>query len=67
MKLFTDQSKATRVEKAKRVLRSLANGHDYRYFHGDGYPKHEELQQDAAAVLDVLDELLRGRCREERG
>ena len=57
MKQFTDQSMATRVEKAKRVLRSLANGHDYKYFYGDGYPRHEELQQDAAAALEVLNEL----------
>lgn len=57
MKQFTDQSTATRMEKAKRVLRSLANGHDYRYFHGDGYPRHNDLQQDAAAALEVLEQL----------
>lgn len=57
MRQFTDQSRATRVEKAKSVLQSLANGHDYRYFHGDGYPRHNDLQQDAAAALEVLNEL----------
>lgn len=57
MRQFTDQSRATRVEKAKRVLQSLANGHDYKYFYNDGYPRHAELQQDAAAALEVLNEL----------
>lgn len=57
MRQFTDQSRATRVEKAKRVLQSLANGHDYKYFYNDGYPRHAELQQDAAAALEVLNDL----------
>lgn len=57
MKQFVDQSTATRLEKAKRVLRSLANPHDYKYFFGDGFPRHADLQQDAAAALEVLEEL----------
>jgi len=59
MRKFTDQSAASRVEKAKRVLRSLASGHDYTYFYGDGFPRHAELQQDAAAALEVLEEMER--------
>lgn len=66
MKQFTDQSTATRMEKAKRVLRSLANGHDYRYFHGDGYPRHNDLQQDAAAALEVLEQLTKPVTRESQ-
>ncbi|KGT54003.1 hypothetical protein NY96_19675 [Xanthomonas citri pv. fuscans] len=57
MKKFTDESTASRVEKAKRFLKSLANPHDYRYFFGDGYPRHEALQQDAAAALEVFQEM----------
>lgn len=33
--------------------------HDYRYFHGDGSPRHAHLQQDAAAALEVFEELER--------
>lgn len=57
MKQFVDQSTATRVEKAKRVLLALANPHDYKYFFGDGFPRHADLQQDAAAALEVLEDL----------
>lgn len=57
MKQFTDQSTANRTEKAKRMLRALANPHDYMYFFGDGFPRHADLQQDAAAALEVLEGL----------
>lgn len=57
LKKFTDQSSATRFEKAKRFLRSLSDPHDYRYFYGDGFPRHAEIQQDAAAALDLLEML----------
>ena len=57
MKTFTDRSAATRVEKAKRVLRSLSSPHDYKYFFGDGFPRHAEIQQDASAAIEVLEEL----------
>ena len=60
MKQFTDQSSATRVEKAKRLLRSLASPHDYKYFYGDGFCRQEELMQDAAAALEVLEDLAAG-------
>jgi hypothetical protein len=59
MKPFTDQSTANRTEKAKRVLRALANPHDYKYFFGDGFPRHEALMQDAAAALEVLEDMER--------
>jgi len=55
MKPFTDKSSASRIEKARRVLRALSNPHDYRYFFGDGYPRHAELLSDAAAALEVLE------------
>lgn len=57
MKQFTDQSTASRIEKAKRVLRALANPHDYKYFFNDGFPRHADLMQDAAAALEVLEGL----------
>lgn len=57
MKPFTDQSTANRTEKAKRVLRALANPHDYKYFFGDGFPRQADLMQDAAAALEVLEDL----------
>ncbi len=57
MKEFTDESTATRTEKAKRVLRALANPHDYKYFHGDGFPRQADLMKDAAAALEVLEAL----------
>ena len=52
MTQFTDRSTATRLEKAKRVLRVLASQHSYKYFY-DG----RELQQDATATLEVLETL----------
>ena len=54
MRKFIEQSKAPRVEKAERFLSSLANGHDYKYFHGDGFPRHEDILNDAAATLEVF-------------
>ena len=54
---FTDQSSATRAEKARRFLKALANDKDYRYFHGDGYPKFGDLHNDASAALEVFDEI----------
>lgn len=65
MKQFTDQSTANRTEKAKRVLRALANPHDYRYFFDDGYPRHANLQQDAAAALEVLEGLEKAEPNEK--
>ena len=55
---FTDTSTATRVEKAKRTLRHLADGKDMTYFFDDGYPREKVLQNDALAALEVLDEML---------
>lgn len=54
---FTDQSTATRIEKTKRFLRSLADKKDPRYFFDDGYPRNDNIAQDATAALEVLDEL----------
>ena len=59
MKQFTDKSTANRIEKAKRVLRALANPHDYKYFFGDGFPRYADLMQDAAAALEVLEDMER--------
>lgn len=55
---FTDTSTATRVEKAKRTLRHLADGKDMTYFFDDGYPREKVLQNDALAALEVLEEML---------
>ena len=57
MRPFIDKSTVTRYEKAKRFLRSLAAPHDYKYFYGDGRCRHADLQQDAAAALEVLESL----------
>ena len=54
---FTDASATSRLEKAKRVLRHLADGKDMTYFFDDGYPREKVLQNDARAVLEVLEEL----------
>lgn len=54
---FTDDSTATRLEKARRMLRSLADESDFRYFHSDGYPRQQKLMNDAAAALEVFNEL----------
>lgn len=54
---FNDTSTATRLEKAKRVLRHLADGKDMTYFFDDGYPREKVLQNDARAALEVLEEL----------
>jgi hypothetical protein len=59
MKMFTDTSTASRVIKAKRVLQSLAEPHDYTYFFGDGYPRYAELLRDAAAALEVFEDLVK--------
>lgn len=53
MHIFTDGSTASRVEKARRVLRKLTE--PSAYFHDDGYPRHDRIKNDAAAVLEVLD------------
>lgn len=57
MKHFIDQSTASREEKARRFLRSLASAHDYKYFYGDGCVRHAELMNDAAATLEVFESL----------
>ena len=57
MRQFTDQSMASRHEKARRFLKSLASPTDHRYFYGDGYPRQDELMQDAAAALEVFESL----------
>lgn len=54
---FTDKSTATRTEKAKRFLRSLSSTHDPRYFYGDGYPRQDDILNDAAATLELLESL----------
>lgn len=54
---FTDMSTASRLEKAKRVLRHLADKHDMTYFFSDGYPRFGALQNDASAALAVIEEL----------
>ena len=54
---FTDRSTASRLEKAKRVLRHLADKHDMTYFFSDGYPRVGALTNDASAALAVLEEL----------
>lgn len=59
MTTFTNLSRLSRLEKAKRVLKSLANGHDYRYFYNDGFPRQEDIMRDAAATLEVLEDLER--------
>lgn len=53
MHIFTDGSTASRVEKARRVLRKLTE--PSAYFHDDGYPRHDRIKNDAAAALEVLD------------
>lgn len=59
MTTFTDQSTATREEKARRFLKHLIDGHDYRYFYGDGFPKHADIANDAKAALEVFENLLK--------
>lgn len=54
---FTDDSNVSRIEKAKRVLKSLSSPTNYRYFHDDGYPRHKDILRDAAATLEVLEQL----------
>jgi hypothetical protein len=55
---WLDKSTARPVEKARRVLKHLADM-DMVYFFSDGFPRYKELVQDAInckAVLDCLDE-----------
>lgn len=50
---FNDMSSASPAEKLKRLLRSLA-AKDGRYFFDDGFPRMEELANDAQAALEVF-------------
>ena len=59
MSPFTNQGTAKREEKARRFLRSMASGHDGRYFHNDGWPRQEDILQDAAATLEVFEALVK--------
>lgn len=54
---FTDKSTAEPIEKARRFLRSLADGNDFKYFFDDGFPRYDEIAQDAIAALEVLEGL----------
>lgn len=56
---FTDRSSASRMEKTKRMLRALANPHDYKYFFNDGHCRQTELMNDAKAALEVFEDLER--------
>lgn len=55
MHISTDSSTATRVEKARRVLKNLAAPQS-AYFFDDGYPRADKIANDAAAALEVFDE-----------
>ena len=57
MRPFTDQSTATREEKARRFLKAMADGHNGRYFCNDGWPRQADILQDAAAALEVFETL----------
>lgn len=59
---FSDTSSATRSVKAERVLVSLADAKDYRYYFDDGFPR-QEIRQDAAAVLAVMREMAAALAR----
>ncbi len=50
---FTDLSTATNMEKARRFLQALASASG-SYFHDDGYPRFDKLDQDAVATIAVL-------------
>jgi hypothetical protein len=53
---FSDRSTAPAVEKARRVLQSLADG-SISHFHSDGFPRCAVIKQDAKACLKVLSAL----------
>ena len=55
MHIFTDDSAATRSEKARRVLQQLADPQS-AYFFDDGYPRADKIANDTAAALEVFDE-----------
>lgn len=55
MHISTDSSTATRVEKARRVLKNLAAPQS-AYFFDDGYPRADKIANDTAAALEVFDE-----------
>jgi len=55
---INDTSTATRVEKTKRFLRHLSEP-DGVYFFNDGYPRENDLQNDARAALEVFEEMAR--------
>ena len=57
MKSFNDQSTATNMEKAKRFLKAMSDDEDCEYFYDDGFPRHHNIQNDAAATLEVLESL----------
>jgi hypothetical protein len=54
MAKFVDQSTASDIDKAKSFLRSLRDGGDGKYFYPDGFPKDDNISQDAMATLEVL-------------
>lgn len=55
---FIDDSTATRFEKAKRFLNNISNSCYSKYFHDDGFPRIQNIQNDAKATLEVFEELL---------
>lgn len=53
MREFTDKSNAPPLAKAQRFLEALSNKKDDRYFFGDGFPRLQDITNDAAAALEA--------------
>lgn len=63
---FTDNSRISDVVKLKNFLEDMASTENLRYFFDDGFPRGNDIRQDAAACLEVLAPFLAGgSLREE--
>lgn len=61
---FTSNSSISDVKKLKDFLEDLATKGDRRYFFDDGFPRSNDIEQDAKASLEVLAQFFADKERE---